>query len=155
MGKFLVRCQMIITKMTQDHVSQIAEIEKICFNDPWSENSISSELNNRLAYWLVTLDEDVVAGYVGSQTVLGETDMMNIAVHPNYRKRGIATDLIQALIAALTAQGSHSLMLEVRSTNEPAKNLYRKLGFEAVGIRRNYYRNPKEDALILRKEWSL
>lgn len=155
MGKLLVRCQMIITKMTQDHVSQIAEIEKICFNDPWSENSISSELNNRLAYWLVALEEDMVAGYVGSQTVLGETDMMNIAVHPNYRKRGIATDLIQALIAALSEQGSHSLMLEVRSSNEPAKNLYGKLGFEAVGIRRNYYRNPKEDALILRKEWSL
>lgn len=97
----------------------------------------------------------MVAGYVGSQTVLGETDMMNIAVHPNYRNRGVAMDLIQALIAALTEQGSHSLMLEVRSSNEPAKNLYRKLGFEAVGIRRNYYRNPKEDALILRKEWSL
>ena len=155
MGKVLVRCQMIITKMTQDHVSQIAEIEKICFNDPWSENSISSELNNRLSYWLVALDEDMVAGYVGSQTVLGETDMMNIAVHPNYRNRGVAMDLVQALIAALTEQGSHSLMLEVRSSNEPAKNLYRKLGFEAVGIRRNYYRNPKEDALILRKEWSL
>ena len=155
MGKFLVRCQMIITKMTQDHVSQIAEIEKICFNDPWSENSISSELNNRLSCWLVALEEDMVAGYVGSQTVLGETDMMNIAVHHNYRNRGVAMDLIQALIAALTEQGSHSLMLEVRSSNEPAKNLYRKLGFEAVGIRRNYYRNPKEDALILRKEWSL
>ena len=141
--------------MTNAHVAQIAELEKRCFNDPWSETSIASELNNRLSSWLVALDGDVVVGYVGSQTVLGETDMMNIAVHPDYRKQGIATELIQTLIDTLSKQGSHSLMLEVRQTNEPAKNLYKALGFETVGIRKNYYRNPREDALILRKEWSL
>ena len=141
--------------MTQDHVHQIAELEKLCFNDPWSENSIASELDNRLSCWLVSLDEDKVVGYVGSQTVLGETDMMNIAVHPDYRNRRIATDLIEALVSALSKQGSHSLMLEVRASNEPAQNLYTKLGFDSVGIRKNYYRNPKEDALILRKEWEL
>lgn len=146
---------MTITNMTNAHVTQIAELEKCCFNDPWSEMSIASELNNRLSCWLVALDGDVVVGYVGSQTVLGETDMMNIAVHPGYRKQGIATDLIQTLIDTLSKQGSHSLMLEVRQTNEPAKNLYQALGFETVGIRKNYYRNPREDALILRKEWSL
>ena len=146
---------MTITNMTNAHVTQIAELEKCCFNDPWSEMSIASELNNRLSCWLVALDGDVVVGFVGSQTVLGETDMMNIAVHPGYRKQGIATDLIQTLIDTLSKQGSHSLMLEVRQTNEPAKNLYQALGFETVGIRKNYYRNPREDALILRKEWSL
>ena len=146
---------MTITKMTNVHVLQIAELEKFCFNDPWSEKSIASELNNRLSCWLVALDGDSVVGYVGSQTVLGETDMMNIAVHPDYRKQGIATDLIQSLIDALSKQGSHSLMLEVRQTNEPAKRLYESLGFETVGIRKNYYRNPRENALILRKEWSL
>ena len=146
---------MTITNMTNAHVAQIAELEKRCFNDPWSETSIASELNNRLSSWLVALDGDVVVGYVGSQTVLGETDMMNIAVHPDYRKQGIATELIQTLIDTLSKQGSHSLMLEVRQTNEPAKNLYKALGFETVGIRKNYYRNPREDALILRKEWSL
>ena len=146
---------MTITNMTNAHVAQIAELEKCCFNDPWSEMSIASELNNRLSCWLVALDGDVVVGYVGSQTVLGETDMMNIAVHPDYRKQGIATDLIQTLIDTLSKQGSHSLMLEVRQTNEPAKNLYQALGFETVGIRKNYYRNPRENALILRKEWSL
>ena len=141
--------------MNESHVCQIAELEKLCFNDPWSEKSIASELDNRLSCWLVALDGDTVIGYVGSQTVLGETDMMNIAVHPDYRNKGIATDLIEGLIETLTKQGSHSLMLEVRATNEPEKNLYNKLGFEVVGIRKNYYRNPKEDALILRKEWSL
>lgn len=146
---------MTITHMTENHVPQIAELEKICFCDPWSENSIASELGNRLSCWLVALEENSVVGYVGSQTVLGETDMMNIAVHPEYRKNGIAKALIESLIEELSRQGSHSLMLEVRASNEPAKNLYAKLGFSTVGVRKNYYRNPKEDALILRKEWSL
>ncbi len=146
---------MKIIKMAQCHVPQIAELEKLCFNDPWSENSIASELDNRLSCWLIASDEEKVVGYVGSQTVLGETDMMNIAVHPDYRKQGVATDLINALIEALKERNSHSLMLEVRSSNEPAKSLYLKMGFEVVGIRKNYYRNPREDALILRKEWNL
>lgn len=146
---------MMILKMQESHVRQIADLEKICFNDPWSENSIASELDNRLSLWFVAEADGNVVGYVGSQTVLGETDMMNIAIHPDYRKQRIATALINTLIDELTKRGSHSLMLEVRASNEPAKSLYDSLGFGSVGVRRNYYRNPKEDALILRKEWSL
>lgn len=144
---------MICLKMNESHVRQIAELEKLCFNDPWSENSIASELSNKLSLWLVAIEDDKVVGYVGSQTVLGETDMMNIAVHPDYRKKGIGTALIVGLIGALEKRGSHSLMLEVRISNEVAISVYRKLGFDEVGRRKNYYRNPKEDALILRKEW--
>ena len=144
-----------IRKMESRDVSGIAELEKICFNDPWSENSIASELNNKLSLWMVAIEGDKVVGYVGSQTVLGETDMMNIATHPDYRNRGIATTLIVELIDALEKRGSHSLMLEVRATNEPAISVYKKMGFVEAGRRKNYYRNPKEDALILRKEWQL
>lgn len=144
---------MIYVKMNESHVSQIAELEKICFHDPWSEGSIASELDNKLSLWIVALENDKVIGYVGSQTVLGETDMMNIAVHPDYRKNGIGTGLIVSLIGALELRGSHSLMLEVRVSNNPAISVYKKLGFVEVGRRKNYYRNPKEDALILRKEW--
>ena len=146
---------MTITKMTNVHVLQIAELEKLCFNDPWSEKSIASELNNRLSCWLVALDGENVIGYVGSQTVIGETDMMNIAVHPDYRKQGVGTALITGLIEALEKKGSHSLMLEVRCSNTTAISVYHNLGFSEVGRRRNYYRNPKEDALIMRKEWSV
>ena len=146
---------MTIIKMTACHVPQIAELEKLCFHDPWSEKSIASELHNKLSNWLVAIDDDQVVGYVGSQTVLGETDMMNIAIHPQYRKQGIATALIHNLIEILKEQNSHSLMLEVRRSNDAAKSLYMKMGFVEVGVRRNYYRNPKEDALILRKEWNL
>ena len=142
---------MEIVMMNPAHVAQIAQLEKVCFNDPWSENSIASELENELSLWLVAVDDETVAGYVGSQSVLGETDMMNIAVHPDYRRKGIGEGLVTELARQLKAKGNHSLMLEVRVSNAPAKALYEKLGFEAVGLRRNYYRNPREDALILRK----
>ena len=145
---------MIFAKMTEKHVAQVAELEKICFGSAaWSEKSIASELNNALSLWIVAVEDEKVLGYVGSQTVMGETDMMNVAVHPDYRKQGIATGLITELIGALKKRESHCLTLEVRASNEPAKNLYKMLDFEEIGIRKNYYRNPREDALILRKEW--
>ena len=146
---------MIIESMTSAHVSQIAELEKLCFSDPWSEKSIETELTCRLSVWLVALEGEQVVGYVGSQTVMDETDMMNVAVHPEHRRRGIARALIEALVVALRERESRCLTLEVRASNEPAIALYSDLGFGEVGRRRNYYRNPKEDALILRKEWEL
>lgn len=144
---------MTILEMNASHVPQVAELEKKCFSDPWSEKSIAGELDNKLAYWLVAVEGDFVAGYVGSQTVMGETDMMNIAVHPDYRRRGVAEALVNTLVLRLKAMDSHSLTLEVRSSNAPAIALYQKHGFSQVGLRKNYYRNPREDALILRKEF--
>ena len=146
---------MRIAHMTAEHVPQVAELEKVCFSDPWSENSVASELENSLSCWLVALDGETVAGYVGSQTVLDETDMMNIAVHPDFRRQGVARTLILALIGELKKRGSRCLTLEVRASNDPARALYESLGFAHVGTRRNYYQNPKEDALILRKEWEI
>ena len=147
---------MIITDMKPQHVAQVAELEKICFGtEAWSEKSVASELDNPLSFWLVADDNGRVAGYVGSQTVMDETDMMNVAVHPDYRKQGIATTLIVGLVEELRKKGSHCLTLEVRASNENAIALYRKLDFQQIGLRKNYYHNPKEDALILRKEWAL
>ena len=144
---------MTFKEMKLEHVAQVAALEKLCFADPWSENSVASELNNDLSLWLVALEGETVVGYIGSQTAAGETDVMNVAVHPDHRRRGIAQILIEILIRDLKQRGSCALMLEVRASNEPAKQLYDKLGFREVGCRKNYYRNPKEDALILRKEW--
>ena len=146
---------MILEKMNPAHVAQIAELEKICFSDPWSERSIASELDNKLAFWLVAVEGDTVAGYIGSQTVMDETDMMNVAVHPDFRRRGIAEALVTGLVEELKNNGSHCLTLEVRASNAPATALYEKLGFSEIGRRKNYYRNPREDALILRKEWEI
>ena len=141
--------------MTAAQVSQVAALEKCCFSDPWSENSVASELHNPLSLWLVAMDGERLAGYVGSQTVLGESDMMNVAVDGAYRRQGVGKMLIETLVEHLKARESHCLTLEVRDSNTPARNLYASLGFSQIGRRKNYYRNPREDALILRKEWSL
>ena len=146
---------MNITRMNEGHVAQVAALEKLCFSDPWSETSVASELDNPLSLWLIAEEEGTVLGYVGSQTVLDETDMMNIAVRPECRCRGIAAALIGELVNQLREHGSHVLRLEVRESNVPAIALYESMGFTQLGLRKNYYRNPKENALILGKEWEI
>ncbi|MDO5545160.1 MAG: ribosomal protein S18-alanine N-acetyltransferase [Eubacteriales bacterium] len=146
---------MKIIPMNESHVAQVAELEKLCFSDPWSENSVASELSNPLSLWLIAEKEGTVCGYVGSQTVLDETDMMNIAVRPDCRCKGIAAALITELVDRLKDQGSRILRLEVRESNAPAIALYEAMGFIQLGLRKNYYRNPRENALILGKEWEI
>lgn len=146
---------MKIIRMNESHVAQVAALEKQCFSDPWSENSVASELENPLSLWLIAEEDGSVCGYVGSQTVLDETDMMNIAVHPDCRRKGIAAALITELVSRLKARGSRVLRLEVRESNFSAIALYEALGFTQLGLRKNYYRNPKENALILGKEWEI
>ena len=141
------------TQMTAEHVTQVAQLEKICFADPWSEMSIGLELENIWSYWVVALEGNELVGYVGSQSTIDEADIMNVAVHPDWRRQGIAEGLICNLVEELKKRGKCALMLEVRVSNDPAIALYEKLNFQQVGRRKNYYRNPKEDALILRKEW--
>lgn len=142
-------------RLNESHVEDIARLEKICFSDPWSVSSIGSEVNNPLALWLVAVDGETVAGYVGSQSVLGWADMMNLAVAPSYRRLGIGEKLVNELICQLKDNKVTCLTLEVRVSNAPAIALYKKLGFSEVGRRPGYYHNPREDALILRKEWDV
>ena len=142
---------MKIVNMAAQHVAAVAQLEALCFADPWSEKRVASELTNSLALWLVAEEDGAVVGYIGSQSVLGESDMMNVAVHPDHRRKGIAEALIVALSDCLKQRDNVCLTLEVRASNVPAIALYDKLGFQQVGRRPNYYRNPKEDALILRK----
>ena len=144
---------MEIRLLTEQDIPQLAQLERECFSDPWSESAFAYELTNPLSVWLVAVCQDQVVGYVGTQTVLDASDMMNIAVVPEFRRQGIAEQLIDSLIVRLNQRGSKSLSLEVRVSNMPAIALYEKLGFSHVGLRRGYYRNPREDAYILRKEW--
>ena len=143
---------MRIVKMQPEHVAAVAEMERQCFSDPWSEKSVASEMDNPLSLWLIAEADGVVAGYVGSQTVLDSADMMNLAVSQDFRRQGIGEQLVNSLTEALAEKGVKTLLLEVRISNEPAKQLYQKLGFEIVGKRPRYYEKPREDALILRKE---
>ena len=138
-----------IIPMNESHVAAVAALEEANFTTAWPESAIRDELTNKLSLWLVAVEDGTVLGYVGSQTVLEEADMMNIAVEESARRRGIARTLVEELVRQLPA---YSLTLEVRASNAPAIALYDSLGFAQVGLRRNYYRNPREDALILRKE---
>ena len=141
-----------IIPMEKRHIDAIAELETECFSDPWSVNSISSELDNPLSLWLVAESFGEVVGYIGSQTVLDEADMMNLAVAPMYRRQGVAESLITELCEKLLEACVTTLSLEVRESNAPAIALYEKLGFTLAGVRPNYYFNPRENALILKKK---
>ena len=146
---------MKIVPMTEEHVGAVAALEAVCFSDPWIEAAVRSELENELSYWLGAVEDNAVIGYIGSQTVLGEADIMNVAVAPEHRRKGIAKQLLIRLQDDLSRNQVYSLTLEVRASNLPAITLYEALGYIQVGRRPNYYHKPKEDALILRKEWSL
>ena len=143
---------MKIVPMEKEHIARIAAMEKACFSLPWDEASLRAELDNPLSLWLVAMDGDRVAGYIGSQSVLGESDMMNLAVDPSCRRQGIGRALVERLLWEL-AEDNHCLTLEVRASNAAAIALYNDLGFRQVGRRPNYYLSPPEDALILRKDW--
>ena len=144
---------MEIIKLASEHSAAIAALEEICFSTPWSENAILHEVTNPISYWLVAVENGQVLGYVGSQYGYGEADMMNLAVVPDFRNRGIGQQLVTELISHLDDLDVKSLTLEVRQSNAAAINLYEKMGFQQVGLRPNYYQKPKEAALILRKEW--
>ena len=142
----------MIVPMNKDHVPQIAALEKLCFSTPWSENSVASELDNPWSLWLAEEQDGKVLGYVGCQMSPPEADVMNLAVAPEARRQGIGERLMEALCTALGEKQMESLSLEVRASNEAAIALYTKLGFRQAGRRKEYYVNPREDALILRKE---
>ena len=110
--------EIAITPMEAEQLAQIAALETSCFSDPWPESILAHELQNPLSLWLCAMDGDIVTGYIGSQTVLGESDMMNVAVHPDYRRHGIGRALVLALCEALKKQMlATSLTLEVRDSN--------------------------------------
>ena len=141
-----------IVPMSAAQVKAVAELEKRCFSTPWSEKSVAGELENPLSLWLVALDGERLCGYVGCQRVPPEADVMNLAVDPACRRRGLGRKLMEALWGRLMELGDESLTLEVRAGNAPAIALYASMGFVQVGRRPNYYEKPREDGLILRKE---
>lgn len=137
-----------IVPFAEAHVKQIAEIERACFADPWTEEGLREELDNDCARFLTAIDQHgAVAGYIGCHTVLDEGYITNVAVSPVYRRLGIGRRLVQKLL-----EQSHDLSfvtLEVRVSNQPAIRLYQGCGFQAVGTRKKFYNHPTEDALLM------
>ncbi|MDZ5253116.1 ribosomal protein S18-alanine N-acetyltransferase [Clostridium sp. LIBA-8841] len=138
-----------IEPMNSSHIEGVFEVSKLSLTEAWNIESIENELSNKLAKYLVALDENKVIGFLGMWVVFGEGDITNIAVHPEYRKQGIGNLLMDNLITLCKENNINSLTLEVRESNLPAQNLYKKHGFKEEGIRKNFYHNPKENAIIM------
>lgn len=138
-----------IRRIVEADVARVAELEKICFRTPWSYKALLGELSNDVAYYVVALDGETVIGYAGMWVMFDEAHMTNIAVDPEYRKQGIARKMILALMKEGLRRGAERMTLEVRENNHSAQRLYASLDFAFAGIRKRYYTDTGENALIL------
>ena len=143
-----------ITRMTRDDVHEIAELEKICFTLPWSEKSFRDEMANRLAVYFTAKDNGKCVGYAGFWNVSGEGDVTNVAVLPEYRRRGVGSSLVAEMIKTAEKLKLEMLTLEVRKSNTAAQKLYEKFGFEILGERKRYYSDNGEDAYIMTRTFT-
>ncbi len=142
-----------VTKMTAEHIAEIARLEKECFAEPWSEAALAEELSNADSHFLVAVC-NTVAGYIGVQEICGEAYITNVAVFENHRKNGIGRMLLKAAEEGARARNCDFITLEVRVSNTPAISLYESEGYEKVGLRKNFYASPTEDGAIYTKYFS-
>lgn len=138
-------------KMQEKHVGGIYLIEKTCFSNPWTDEGIRAELKNENARFIVALKDEKVIGYVGMYNVCACGYIANVAVHPEYRRNGVAKRLLNEIVFLGTNEDMEFISLEVRESNAAAIGLYRNLGFKNVGVRKNFYTKPIEDAIIMTK----
>ena len=149
------RMHVRIVPMNADHLDEVVELERICFSTPWSRNMLAEELDNMLSAFLVALDDNGrVAGYAGVQVILDEGYITNIAVRPDCRRQGVAGKLLQVFLDFAQANHLSFLTLEVRASNYDAIALYGSRGFRSMGRRKNYYEHPREDAIIMTREFT-
>jgi ribosomal-protein-alanine N-acetyltransferase len=142
-----------VVPMKLEDLNEVLEIEALAFSTPWSRNSFLYELleNERALYLTAKNEYGRIMGYVGMWIVFDEGHITNLATHPQYRRQGVARKLMGELIIASKERAVRYLTLEVRRTNSEAQELYQKLGFVHMGVRRKYYLDNNEDALIMWK----
>ncbi|MCI5727591.1 MAG: ribosomal protein S18-alanine N-acetyltransferase [Clostridium sp.] len=139
-----------LKEMTSSYTEGVFNVGKLSLKEAWSLDSINKELDNKNAKYIVAVTENnEVVGFIGLWIVLDEGDITNVAVHPNYRKQKIASLLIEYVINNMKNWNISSLTLEVRKSNIPAQNLYKKFNFNVSGIRKNFYSDNNEDAYIM------
>ncbi|MBI0581092.1 ribosomal protein S18-alanine N-acetyltransferase [Neobacillus cucumis] len=136
--------------MREEDIDQILEVEHASFTTPWSREAFYNELNNnKFAVYIVLEEEDKIIGYCGAWIVIDEAHITNIAILPGYRGKKLGEALLQKMMSVAREMGAKSMTLEVRVTNQIAQSLYRKFGFQNGGIRKNYYSDNQEDALVM------
>ena len=141
-----------IVKMNGNLVSGVAALEAECFASPWTEAQLKDEIGNEYARFFVAVCDGTVIGYIGAFNVCGEVSLGNLAVKKEYRKAGVASALLNELEKTAEAENAEFITLEVRPSNTAAIRLYKKLGFSQSGLRKGFYQNPTEDAILMKKE---
>lgn len=139
-----------IRLMNTEDLDQVMEVEFNSFSIPWSRDAFFNEIEtNHFATYIVIEDDGKVIGYCGVWIIVDEAHITNIAVLPSYRGQGLGDKLMRSMIEIAKEMGARTMTLEVRVSNNPAQSLYRKFGFQEGGIRKNYYSDNQEDALVM------
>ena len=134
---------------SEDDIPAIAELEQLCFSVPWSEKALRETLSSPHARLFCAVLDGVVIAYGGCYLLGDDADITNIATHPDYRRRGAAAAVLEVLTACAKESGMLAIHLEVRASNAPAIALYEGFGFSVDGLRKNYYKNPTENAVLM------
>lgn len=138
-----------VTRMQREHLAPVAALELACFSEPWSENALELLLGEAAVGFVALDGEANPVGYGGMMQALDEGQITNVAVHPNYRRKGVGAAIVAALIEECERRGLCELSLEVRESNEAAIGLYEAFGFSVEGVRKRFYRQPPEDGLVM------
>ena len=149
----MIKEDILILPFSIEHVDGIMEIDNLSFSVPWSRNSYETELKNKFAKYVVAIDKKTnkILGFAGMWLIIDECHITNIAVHPDYRKIGIGNMLMDKIVTICIEHNMDGITLEVRESNTAAKNLYYKYGFRDSGIRKGYYADNNENALLMWK----
>ncbi|MBS4960396.1 MAG: ribosomal protein S18-alanine N-acetyltransferase [Clostridiales bacterium] len=140
-----------IKRMTEEHIDDVAEIEKECFTIAWTKEDFDREMKNNMAYYFVAESEGKIVGYAGLWHVVNEGQITNVAVLEEYRKQGIGAAFMEAFIDLAKRLEMIGLTLEVKISNLEAQRLYTRYGFRPEGFRKHYYQDTGEDAVIMWK----
>ena len=139
---------MEIKELSKEYIKDVAEIEKACFSRAWNEISIEAELQNEFSKFYVAVENGRGVGYVGLYALTGEADIVRVAVLPEYRQKGIARAVLSKSLESVEGD----VFLDVRESNTAAINLYKSLGFYDTGVRKDYYSNPTENAVLMKRD---
>jgi ribosomal-protein-alanine N-acetyltransferase len=141
--------EILLREMQATDIPEVIEIERMSFTTPWSENAFLKEIHKLYSLTRVAVLGDKVIGYICANYIMDEGHIMNLAVHHNFRRRGIGTKLVEEILDELKENDCRYIYLEVRFSNLRARNFYERFGFRVAGIRRNYYTSPIEDAALM------
>ncbi len=144
---------MQIRRMSEEDIAVVAKLEQQIFSSPWSKDSIEKAYQLEENIYLVAEVEGIITGYCGIWTSFETADLCNIAVHPDYRRKGIAGEILKQAFQLCQQRQIEQMLLEVRESNKPAIVLYEKYHFEKIDIRKGYYRNPIENAIIMQRKF--